>query len=322
MTKLTYSAKMPDISIVIPVYNECDSIPLLYRRIIRVCRVLECGYELIFVNDGSTDETKKALLRLPDIKVVNLRKNFGQTAALDAGIKMAKGKFIITMDGDGQNDPADIPKLLKAIQINNYDCVCGWRKDRRDPRLKRIISKGAWFLRSLFIHDGIHDSGCTLKIFKRECFTNIDLYGEMHRFIPALLKIRGFKIGEIVVRHHPRQYGVSKYNWKRTIKGGLDILSLWFWGKYSSRPLHLFGGLGVFLSLGSTMIGVIAMYRKFINGIPISSSVLTYVAIAGFLTGIQLFISGLLMDMVIKGYYSSRNITNYEIAKVITNKKD
>lgn len=305
------------VSIVVPVHNEANSISLLEKRIKVVCERADISFETIFVDDGSSDKTSEILFGLRGVTVVRLRKKFGQTAALDAGIKVAKGRYIVTMDGDGQNDPADIPKLLKKLEAGNYDCVCGWRRNRKDSFGKRFISKGAHLLRNLLIHDGVHDSGCTLKIFKRECFDNIDLYGEMHRFIPALLKIRGFKIGEIVVRHHPRRHGKSKYDWKRTIKGGLDILALWFWGKFINRPLHILGTLGlasIFVSLVSL---IMLAYLWFVQRIDLTSSALTYIFIFSFVSGIQFFISGLIMDVLVKTYHASKGITNYEIAEII-----
>jgi glycosyltransferase involved in cell wall biosynthesis len=309
----------PHISIVVPAHNEAGAISALYQKIKSVCDKNEIVAEIIFVDDGSFDKTSKILAGLPGITIIRLRKKFGQTAALDAGIKKAKKEYIVTLDGDGQNDPADIPKLLKKIKEGNYDCICGWRKYRKDPIFKRLASRGAHILRSMLIHDGIHDSGCTLKIFKRECFDNIDLYGEMHRFIPALLKIRGYRIGEEVVKHHSRKYGKTKYNWKRTIKGALDILSLWFWGKYVNRPLHLFGTLGIAVFLASFMAGGIAFYNKIYLGADLSSSSLTYLAVSGTFAGFQLIIFGLLMDMVVKNFYATKKITNYEIAEIIEN---
>ena len=160
-----------------------------------------------------------------------MRKNFGQTAAMDAGIKAAQYDYIVTMDGDRQNDPADIPKLVKYLEDNNLDIVSGWRKNRKDTVMKKFTSRVANFLRGIIVKDHIHDSGCSLKIYKKECFDHINLYGEMHRFIPALLKIKGFEVGEVVVNHRPRTAGVTKYNWKRTVKGFVDMISLWFWSK-------------------------------------------------------------------------------------------
>ena len=176
---------------------------------------------------------------------IQFRKNYGQTAALDCGFKAASKELIAAMDGDGQNDPADIPMMISYLMENDLDVVSGWRRSRQDTFGKRFVSRGANMLRHLIVHDGINDSGCTLKIYRRECFENLTLYGEQHRFIPALLKIRGFRIGEVEVNHRPRMAGKSKYSFVRVFKGFLDMLSVWFWTKYSSRPLHLLGGMSL-----------------------------------------------------------------------------
>jgi glycosyltransferase involved in cell wall biosynthesis len=185
-----------------------------------------------------------------------MRKNFGQTAAMDAGIKASQYDYIVTMDGDRQNDPADIPRLVEYLEENDLDIVSGWRKHRKDTAMKKFTSRGANFLRKIIIDDGIHDSGCSLKIYRRECFDHINLYGEMHRFIPALLKIKGFKVGEIVVNHRPRTSGKTKYNWKRTFKGFVDMISVWFWGKFAVRPLHIFGTAGILSMLLGFICGI------------------------------------------------------------------
>src|SRR5690606_36402750 len=186
-------------------------------------------YEIIMVDDGSSDGTLKVLKTLAPVTVIRLRSNFGQTAALDAGIKAAQYPYIITMDGDLQNDPADAPRLIAHLEEHDLDVVSGWRKNRKDPFSKKFISRGANVLRGILVNDGIHDSGCTLKIYRKECFDNVNLYGEMHRCIPALLKMRGFSIGELPVNHRPRHAGKSKYNLKRTLKGLVDMIMIWFW---------------------------------------------------------------------------------------------
>jgi len=312
-------SKEIELSVVVPVFNEEQNVSRLHRNIVSVCDRMGMPFEIIFVNDGSSDNTLKALKSLSPIRIINLNRNFGQTAALDAGIKSAQGKYIVTMDGDGQNDPSDIPKLLNKLLISNLDVVSGWRKHRRDSFSKRIVSKGALLLRSLLVHDGIHDSGCTLKAYRRECFVHVELYGEMHRFVPALLKTRGYKIGELVVKHHPRRFGKTKYSFKRVLKGAMDMVALWFWGKYSSRPLHLFGLLGLVIATFSVIAGALAIYRKFAYGIILSSSSLTYLSFSGLLIGVQFFIFGLLMDIVVRGYYASRHTTYYEISEIFEN---
>ncbi|MCD6226141.1 glycosyltransferase family 2 protein [bacterium] len=299
-------------SVVVPVLNEEKNVKSLHKEILEVMRKLKKQFEIIFVNDGSTDNTLEELKKLSPIKIINLRKNSGQSAALDAGIKNAKGKIIITLDGDGQNDPKDIPRLLKKLQ-EGYDVVCGWRYRRKDPFSKRLISQGAKLLRKFLVNDGIHDSGCTLRVYKRECFRNLDLYGEMHRMIPALLRWQGFSITEIKVNHRPRKHGRTKYNWKRTIKGFLDMIDTWFWRKYQSRPLHLFGTLGLILILfSSSLLFYLALKRLFYH-YPLSNKIWPLVGAMGLLAGIQFLVFGLLANLILrnsqsKEFYSIKNI--------------
>lgn len=306
------------ISIVIPIFNEEGNVEKLHREIVDVISTHDLEAEIIFVDDGSTDRTLEKLQLLSPVKVIVLRKNFKQTAAMDAGIKAAKGKVIITMDGDLQNDPADIPRLLQKLD-DGYDIVSGWRKNRKDSLSKMILSRGADQLRKLLINDEIHDSGCTLKAYRAECFQGVDLYGEMHRFIPALLKIQGFKIAEVVVNHRPRVSGVTKYNYKRIFKGLLDLLSVWFWKKYSNRPLHLFGGVGIVLNFIGFGILVWMFTDKVFHGLPIGNRIWPLMGIFFIILGIQFFISGLLIDISVKTYYQTRKETAYSIKEVIEN---
>lgn len=178
---------MNSISIVVPVFNEEGNIENLHKEIVDICEDNRYTYEIIFIDDGSTDRTAQICRNLTPLKLIRMRRNFGQTAAMDAGIKAAQYDYIVTMDCDGQNDPSDIPQMVRFLEDNNLDVVSGWRKNRKDNFMKRFISRGANFLRGLMIHDGIHDSGCSLKVYKRECFKGINLYGEQHRFIPAIL---------------------------------------------------------------------------------------------------------------------------------------
>jgi len=257
---------------------------------------------------------------LSPLKIINFRKNFGQTAALDAGLKEARAEYVITMDGDLQNDPVDIPGMIEYLEQNDLDIVSGWRRKRYDSFSKRFISRGAHLLRRMIINDGIHDSGCSLKVYRQECLAGLDLYGEMHRFIPALLKIKGYSIGEIVVSHHPRVSGETKYSYSRAIKGFLDMLSVWFWKKYSSRPLHLFGTVGFILIFMSLVSGGRAVYGKLVHGFDLSNTVLTEFSMFGFLMGIQFLVFGLLADMLSKVYFSRTKDAPYSIEKIIENK--
>ena len=196
--------RMQGISVVVPVFNEEGNVRELHKEILEVCKKENYKFEIIFVDDGSKDKTPEICKELKPLKYIRMRKNFGQTAAMDAGIKLAQYDYIVTMDGDRQNDPADIPKLVNYLEENDLDIVSGWRKNRKDTVMKKFTSRVANFLRGIIVKDNIHDSGCSLKIYKKECFDHINLYGEMHRFIPALLKIKGFEVGEVVVNHRPR----------------------------------------------------------------------------------------------------------------------
>ncbi len=218
----------PYLSVVVPLYNEEGNVAELYRKIYEAVQKIGRPFEIIFIDDGSKDRTLEVAKKLSPLKLIAFRKNFGQTAAFDAGFKEAKGEIIITLDGDLQNDPADIPLLLEKM-TEGYDVVSGWRHKRQDPWSKKIPSRIANLLRKILIHDDIHDSGCSLKAYKRECFKDLDFFGEMHRFIPAILQLEGYRVGEVIVSHHPRIHGVTKYNWKRGIKGFVDMISIWFW---------------------------------------------------------------------------------------------
>lgn len=302
------------ISVVVPLYNEEGNVRELHRRIKEACDALSKSYEIIFIDDGSKDKTVENCQGLAPLKLIEFRRNFGQTAAFDVGIKNSLGDIIVMMDGDLQNDPADIPLLLAEIE-KGYDVVAGWRWQRKDSFSKKFFSRGANLLRKVLIQDKIHDSGCSLKAYRRECFHDVDLFGEMHRFIPALLEIQGYKVGEIKVSHYPRVSGVTKYNWKRAIKGFVDMLSIWFWRKYANRPLHLFGGSGIILSLVGIAILIWMAVEKIMGG-SIAEKIWPLVGVFFIMIGIQLFIFGLLADILIKNYYKSQNRMNYSIKEI------
>lgn len=305
------------LSVIVPVLNEGGAVVTLYREILAVCQRIGKPFEIIFVNDGSSDNTLEVLKSLSPIKIINLRRNFGQTAAMDAGIKAAKGRYLATLDGDGQNNPSDIPSLIKKLEQDDLDVVSGWRKNRKDTTSKRYSSLLAAFVRKFLINDGIHDSGCSLKVYKKECFEKVNLYGEMHRFIPAVLKIKGFRIGEEVVDHRPRTTGRTKYNWKRGVKGVLDMIGVWFWQKYANRPLHLFGGMGVLLMLVSVLAGLMAVYAKIFRDQDLSNTAWTILSMFGFFMGMLLVVFGLLSDMLSKIYFGSTKDTAYDVKEVI-----
>ena len=304
----------PYFSFIIPVYNEEDNVAPLHKEIVAVAKKLKKAFEVIFVDDGSSDKTLENLKKLSPVKILVLRKNSGQSAALDAGIKAAQGKILITMDGDGQNDPADVPKMLK--KLNGFDVVCGWRHQRKDPPAKRFISQGAKFFRSFLVADKIHDAGCTLRIYKRECFNGLDLYGEMHRMIPALLAWNGFRLVEVKVNHRLRKSGQTKYSWQRTFKGFLDMLDVWFWRKYQARPLHLFGSAGLFLISFSSFFGLYLVIKRLFFNYSLADKIWPLIAVTGFITGIQLLVFGLLANLIIK---SEKKHDFYRVKEVISN---
>lgn len=309
-----------DVSIVVPMYDEAENVEPLHKEIIETLTKLGKSFEIIFVIDGlksASDKTLEKAKHLSPLKIVLLRKNSGQTSAMNAGFNAARGDVIITMDGDLQNDPADIPKLLDALENENLDVVSGWRKNRKDPFSKRFVSRGANLLRKFFVNDKIHDSGCTLKAYKRVCFETVNLYGEMHRFIPAILRWKGFQIGEIVVNHRPRIHGKSKYSVGRIFKGLLDMINIWFWRKFLHRPLHLFGGLGIMMILGSFVCVGIAGYLKIFYHTDLTDTALTFLGMTSFLAGIQLFVLGLLADVIGRNYFETTKDSAYLVKEVI-----
>ena len=313
---------MKSISIVVPVYNEEDNVEELHKEIRNVCQEQNYDFEIIFIDDGSTDKTVERCNTLKPLKLIQLRKNFGQTAAMDAGIKAAGNDYIITMDGDRQNDPADIPNMIQYLESHNLDVVSGWRKERKDTFMKRFTSRGANFLRYMIIHDGIHDSGCSLKVYRKECFEGINLYGEQHRFIPALLGIKGFTIGECVVHHRARMAGVTKYNWKRTIKGFVDMVSVWFWNKFASRPLHLLGGFGMaFICLG--FLCAVWSVVLFFKGYKMSNNIFPPLLTVFFvIVGVLLFVFGLMSEIMMKTYYGTKIDSPYSIKSITDTEND
>ena len=310
---------MHRISVVVPVYNEEGNVKELHREIKEVCDKNNYEYEIIFIDDGSGDKTRELCMELKPLKYIRMRRNSGQTAAMDAGIKVAQYDYIVTMDGDRQNDPADIPAMIDYLVEHDYDVVSGWRKNRKDTFMKRFVSRGANMLRYLLVHDGIHDSGCSLKVYRKECFKGINLYGEQHRFIPAILKIKGFTVGEVVVHHRPRTAGRTKYNWKRTFKGFVDMISVWFWNKYATRPLHLLGGMGMFClgiggGCGIWSIILFLMGRKMSNNIFPPLLTIFFITI-----GMLLFVFGLMSEILIKIYFGVQVDKSYSIKEIIEN---
>lgn len=308
--------KKIDLSVVVPLFNEEGNIEELHKRIKDECQKLEKTFEIIFIDDGSKDKTVEKCKNLSPLKLIKFRRNSGQTAAFDAGFQAAKGGIVITLDGDLQNDPADILKLLDKMD-EGFDVVSGWRYERKDSLSKKIFSRGANLLRKFFIHDNIHDSGCSLKAYKRECFDDLELYGEMHRFIPALLEIEGFTVGEVKVSHYPRIHGVTKYNWKRAFKGIVDMMAIWFWRKFSNRPLHLFGASGLMLSFMGGLLLIWMFIERVFLGTALKERIWPMIGVMFILVGVQLFISGLLADILIKNYFKAKGSRGYSIKEIV-----
>ncbi|MFH2021030.1 MAG: glycosyltransferase family 2 protein [archaeon] len=312
-----------DLSVVIPAYNEKENIPELYSRLSPVLKGLKITYEIIFIDDGSKDGTFSEMEKLAkkdkSVKVIKFRKNFGQTASWKAGFDNANGELIITMDADLQNDPKDIPNMLK--KLDDYDFVSGWRHKRKDGIAKKAFSLFSRFLRSKIISDPLHDSGCSLKAYKRECLEGLDLQGEMHRYIAELLILQGFKAGEIKVNHLPRSKGKTKYNFVRLPKGFLDLMVVAFWQKYSARPIHLFGGVGILMSLSGFIIGIYLTYVKFMYHVAIANRPLLMLSVLLIVLGLQFFIFGLIADILIKLYYSGDR-KYYKIEKTLNVEKE
>lgn len=295
------------ISIVVPVYNEEESIGLLYEEIREVEKRYSYDFEIIIVDDGSRDNTQKVVREFKNSKVITLRRNYGQSAAMTVGLQNASGEYVIFMDGDGQNSPSDIPTMLEKFQNEGLDLLCGWRATRRDPFMKKFLSQGARILRSYFLKDFIHDSGCTLKIAKSSSIREIDIRGELHRFIPALMVMEGFSVSEIVVSHRPRVHGKTKYNWRRIPKGFLDILNVWFWSKFKLRPFHFFGGVAFAMFFLGIVLGLIAVIL-YLSDQLIFRNVLPIITMMLFLSGIQFLILGIIADSfsrLVKEEYAS-----------------
>jgi len=313
-----------ELSIVIPVYNEEENVVPLLREIASVLDPLNKSYEILVVDDGSKDGTFARLRQLhsqlPGIKVIRLKRNFGQTAALAAGLTHADGEIVILMDGDAQNDPADIPPLLVKIAEGN-DLVAGWRFNRQDPLLsRRLPSMIANCLISWTTQVKLHDYGCTLKAMRKEIAKDLRLYGEMHRFIPALAYERGAKITELKVNHRPRTRGQTKYGISRTLRVILDLLTVKFLGSYSTRPAHVFGPIGIASGLIGFALGVHLTVQKFVYNADIGGRPLLLLAILLIFIGCQFVTMGLLGEMLARTYHESQGRAVYNVGEVLGEK--
>jgi glycosyltransferase involved in cell wall biosynthesis len=320
-TNLMESRLTETLSILIPVYNEEGNLSLLYEKLASVLMKTGRAYEIIFVDDGSSDGSLDVLLdikdRNPNVKIISFSRNFGQTAALSAGIDFSKGDILIPMDGDLQNDPEDIIALLQKIE-EGYDVVSGWRKDRKDPFFRRrfpsiIANKIISWIGGVHLHD----YGCTLKAYRRDILKNIRLYGEMHRFIPIYAQWIGARVSEIPVRHFSRGSGTSKYGMSRVFKVILDLMVVKFLLSYSQKPIYVFGGMGLLMILGGFLSGGYAIYLKLFKEVSFILTPLPLLCVLLFMLGFLSILMGFLAEILTRTYYESQGKPTYQIKETI-----
>jgi glycosyltransferase involved in cell wall biosynthesis len=310
------------LSLIVPVYNEEESLPLLFDAIRQALGPLPHTWEVIFVDDGSRDGSLAELKAFAQkdsahVRVVVLRRNFGQTAAIAAGIDHALGEIIILLDADLQNDPADIPMMLAKLD-EGYDVVSGYRKDRKDTFTTRILpSRIANWLISVVTGVRLHDYGCTLKAYRRDVLSGFRLYGEMHRFIPVFAHAAGARIAEVPVRHHPREYGKANYGLERTLKVLLDLFTVKFLLSYAAKPIYLFGGAGIGLMLISTLTLVTLMIRRVFFNISVLASPFFQMSVMFFILGFQSILMGLIAELLVRTYHESQQKPTYTVREVI-----
>lgn len=313
----TFEESLPDISIVVPLFNEGGNLPFLLSALDAALTGIDRSYELILVNDGSSDATAERLDEIGDdrVRVVHFRRNFGQTAALMAGFNTARGAVIIAMDGDMQNDPGDIPRLLAKLD-EGYDVVSGWRANRQDAKWRRNFpSKVANWLISTFSGVHLHDYGCTLKAYRRTALRDVRLYGEMHRFIPIYAAWNGGRVTEVPVTHHPRLHGKSNYGLERLVKVALDLMVLGFLYRYLQKPMYLFGSVGLLSFFISAAAGVLSVYFKYFGGKSFIETPLPTLVAITFITGCMCFLMGLLAELITRTYHESQDKMTYLIAR-------
>ena len=318
-TSTTRSPQL-DLSVVVPIYNEAESVETLVRAIADAVAPTRLEYEIICIDDGSKDGTTEILTDLArkrvDLKAVILRRNYGQTAAMAAGFESAVAKVIVTLDGDLQNDPADIPMLLDKLD-RGYDLVSGWRKNRQDAALTRLLpSKIANIIIAKVTGVKLHDYGCSLKAYRAELIADMNLYGELHRFLPALAYIEGARIAEVPVRHHARKFGQSKYGLGRTIRVVMDLMTVFFMKKFLTRPMHVFGLGGVISLATGIAMGVYLTIIKFFFEQNIGDRPLLILAVLLILTGVQLFCFGLVTELLMRTYHESQRRPIYRIRDI------
>lgn len=315
------TARVPELSIMVPLFNEEGNMVALLDRIEAVLSSIGRSYEVVLVDDGSTDGTaalvKEAVAKRPRLRAVFFRRNSGQTAALAAAIDYSRGDILIPLDGDLQNDPADIPLLLDKL-AEGYDVVSGWRKTRKDAFLTRTLpSKIANGLISLISGVKLHDYGCTLKAYRREVIKPVVLVGEMHRFIPILASWQGARVTEVPVNHHPRVSGQSKYGLSRTFKVVLDLLTIKFMGSFLTKPIYAFGGAGVGLGALSFLLALFTLWEKIVDGVWVHRNPMFLLAIFFAMAGLQLIMMGLLGELLTRIYFASTHTTPYVVREVL-----
>lgn len=308
-----------DVSVLVPVLDEVNTVAELATRVARVLEGMGRSFEIIFVDDGSRDGTGAKVREVHQkdsrIRLVRLRRNFGKAAALSAGFDHSSGRLLITMDGDLQDDPEEIPRLLAKLEDDNLDLVSGWKKERKDPISKRYPSRLFNWVTSAIASVDLHDFNCGFKAYRREVLEEVAVYGELHRYIPVLASRQGFSIGEIEVRHHPRRHGVSKYGWDRLYKGLLDLITVLFITRYTRRPLHLFGVIGLlFLGGGFTVNTYLAVLWAF-KGVHLSNRPLLFLGVLLMVIGIQMITTGLLGEMIT--FKSFKRRESYSIREVV-----
>lgn len=313
-------AQTPEISVVVPVFNEEENVEPLHRKLHQSLQDLGLSYEILYVDDGSRDRSFELLATLAAqderVKLIRFRRNFGQTAAMAAGMKGAMGKVIIPLDADLQNDPADIPRLLAKVE-EGFDVVSGWRKNRKDDIIRRIPSRVANGLISRVTGVALHDYGCSLKAYRADVIKDVNLYGEMHRFIPAYASMVGARVTEIPVNHHPRAAGKSKYGIGRAFRVALDLLVVKFLGGYGSKPIYFFGGAGLWAFGIGTLLWLMAIGERLFlhDSTHINRNPLFYIGILLFMVGMQFIMLGLLAEMNMRTYHESQGKTPYIIAE-------
>ena len=306
-----------DLSVLIPVFEEEQNLPILFERLLPVLDRLRLSYEVVAVNDGSSDGSGDVLGVLagrdPRIKVINFRRNYGQTAAMMAAIDYAVGDVLISMDADLQNDPEDIPVLLEKL-AEGYDVVSGWRKDRKDQAIRRnLVSRVANRIISRVSGVRLHDYGCTLKAYRQSVIKGVRLYGEMHRFIPIYSRWEGGRVSEIPVHHHPRRYGRSKYGLERVVKVTLDLLVVTFLHRYLSKPIYIFGGFGLLSFAVSLLSASLMIYLKLWHGISMILTPLPLLSAMTLLVGVMSILMGLLAEMLVRTYFESQGRPPYSV---------